>query len=1670
MASLYFKINADWEKVVRLRNEIEKLETKLKSFGSNMPNHEIKETETQLCSAKQEFTRLTTEAAKAGMEIEGGFKKKIYDASQVVNKLTSAIIQQKNVVKEVEADVKRLGESYRQALKNNPLAASSRLAEYQSAKKALDEEKAALFGLTQQQAEARLSVKSLRDEYALLKESSKESNDDIGALTDKMKDWATKIAKSAAAMGVAFSAKEFVQQVAKVRGEFQQLEVAFETMLGNKAKANALMSQLVETAAITPFGLQDVTNGAKQLLAYGLESEKINETLTRLGDIAAGLSIPLNDLTYLYGTTMVQGRMYTQDLNQFLGRGIPLTEELAKQFSTTSDKVKDLVTEGKVGFPEVEKAIISLTSEGGKFGGLMEAQSKTISGQIGNIEDAIESMFNEIGKRSEGIINTGLSVTSALVENWQKVGEAIGVAITAYGSYKAVLMSVTAYQKAHVAVLQAAVVEKKLAAAAGITLSDAEAIAAAKTKFLTLAQKELITTMKRFAAATIANPYVLAAAAITGLVYVMYKLTTSETAAERATRKYNEAKKETIEKEKQNKEAIDALISTAEDEAASTGVRHDALMQLEKYYPNIFAKYQTEYDILKNIAKIKKEIADEDAKNSITNLDNELTQVNKRWNELDAKSKKGKHNQMSNMQVASAMSNKQLDMTGNGLTAAEVGEMEALEKRRNEIIKEQKKQRVDSYFADLTGISNEELQAQISKRKTLVADLRHQGKTWGNVTGEKNTGLNGAFRTDDIQAQLQALEREQNARNAKKGSSAEWVTAAKKEYDTALKAYNDYVSQKGNNVTQQEFEKTSADLKTKMEAAKKKWDESKVSGNTNLKKEQAEYNELLEQNAQERIRKAQDLQNQVDQANISTMKESSEKAIAQMELDFEKQMQELDRQKEDYLKAKKDAAKKEFESNPANKGKTFNGSGVELSDEENRQFDALYNAQIDAYEKAKAKIGLEEIQALHEYLKEYGTYQEQKYAIAQEYAEKIKKAQTETERKTLEKQRDTALAGVESKAINANIDWELVFGDFGQMFGDIVKPEMEKVRAYTKTNEFNNADDSSKQTIIEALTKMEDSFGDSGSLNFRQLGKDIQTYRDSLKLLEEAQWNESDALEQLQMAQDNYKKALESGSETQKSEAKKALENAKTNAEAASANAKAQQDAVNANKEAVTSTAKGLSKGMQGVLDNISLLASSSIKDKITGFVGLMSKAPGKLGVSIEKVSDRLKSVPIVGWILSIIDMLKDGLSDLVTALIDAVLNAVANIISDVLSGDLVMNIVNSLAEGLSKVGANLVNGLSFGLINLHGANYDDLNELKEKYEALSEVWDELIEKKEEYIDIKYGSEALQASSEAAALLAQKSGYARNLAREAAGAGASTGSHSIAARQNKALKAYKSQLDSITGTSGLSLTDSLLNATPEQLSKIKDEMYEMWMNLDDTFRGALEDIIECNEKAEELKEKMSEAVTGVSFDSFYDSFSSMLTDLDSKNKDFAENFEEYMRNAVLQSLLADKYKDQLDALYKQWSSYAGDSDKLTPAEAQSIKEQYNEVVSNILSDRDELLKKFGFSTTSTESQSASTKSFESMSQDTANELNGRFTALQESNENINMSITELKGTIKELLSTNGEQVSISNEILTILAQSYLEIQQIRENTGEIVKPIKNISTRIDSISRKIENL
>lgn len=263
-----------------------------------------------------------------------------------------------------------------------------------------------------------------------------------------------------------------VSSIVSVRGQFQQLEIAFGTMLHSEEKATAFMQQMVNTAAKTPYDLMGVAEGAKQLLAYGVSAEKVNDTLVRLGNIASGLSIPLNDIIYLYGTTMVQGRLYAQDVRQFTGRGIPLVQELAEKYHTTAKGIDEMVSAGKIGFPDVEEVLNKMTNAGGQFYQLMEKQSSSLTGQIANLQDAWDSALNSLGEKSEGALSAGIQSATYLVGHMDDVVRILKSVAIAYGSVKAatILASVATKGYTGIAVLDNAARTGKLA------LMKAEAI------------------------------------------------------------------------------------------------------------------------------------------------------------------------------------------------------------------------------------------------------------------------------------------------------------------------------------------------------------------------------------------------------------------------------------------------------------------------------------------------------------------------------------------------------------------------------------------------------------------------------------------------------------------------------------------------------------------------------------------------------------------------------------------------------------------------------------------------------------------------------------------------------------------------------------------------------------------------------------------------------------------------------------------------------------------------------------------------------------------------------------------------------------------------------------------------------------------------------------------
>lgn len=467
MAELRFDVKANFEEVTKLRSECEKLRAELLKTNKSTDPAIVADLTEKYADASNRLKDLTQAASRAAYVMSSEFNKKMQAAAREVYSYELQMQATKDRIEKIQQQITN---------KRLTLGVTTDKSSIDSLQKNIDYLKGSLAGQTAQLKNleggavgARQTLENMRNEYVLYAGSANPAKEATNMLTDSMSQMIERM-KSAPTAGEGMTSlfqrvtgdahmlsatllgglgfEQLAGSIFNTRSQFQQLEISFNTMLGSADKSKQLMDELIQTAAHTPFDMSSITGGAKQLLAYGTEAKDVNKTLVQLGDIASGLNIPLGELVYLYGTTVSQGRMFTMDLRQFMGRGVPLAEELGKILHQNTTEVQESVSKGKVTSDIFKEAIANMTQAGGRFGGLMEQQSKTLEGQWSYIGDSIQQAFNEIGKKSEGVFSSGLSIISAMVENWQEVIKVIGVATIAVGSYRASLMAAASIRKA----------------------------------------------------------------------------------------------------------------------------------------------------------------------------------------------------------------------------------------------------------------------------------------------------------------------------------------------------------------------------------------------------------------------------------------------------------------------------------------------------------------------------------------------------------------------------------------------------------------------------------------------------------------------------------------------------------------------------------------------------------------------------------------------------------------------------------------------------------------------------------------------------------------------------------------------------------------------------------------------------------------------------------------------------------------------------------------------------------------------------------------------------------------------------------------------------------------------------------------------------------------------
>lgn len=1675
--------------------------------------------------------------------------------------------------------------------------------------------------------------------------------------------------KSVASVAFAgFTAKEIISTLGTVRGEFQQFEIAFETMLGSGQKAKGMISDLANLAATTPFDMKGVVNGAKQLLAYGFAANEITDTMRRLGDVSAGLGLNLQDLTWLYGTTMVQGRLFTRDLMQFTGRGIPLTEELAKQFGVTKDKVSELVTAGKVGFPEVKKAIESLTNEGGKFGGLMEKQSHSITGQISNIQDTIEMAINDLGTQTEGLMNDALDITSKVIDHWKEIGEVILAAASAIGLYKAMAVSIAAFdtattnagyaaelsalesllpmkEEAKKTDLEEAVAKGQLSAAqAELVASKREEVAAyvaelqaqakAKADAATAAAEEVKALENKLAmqdnevqslqdaydalqsytdgqkvetaeiklntavnernniakqlhtaretaatAATEANtaantantasqglntaatardtaakgiwaqvtllckraqdawnasmfssPLFWIAATIAAVTYAVYKLATAETAHETAVRKSNEAWDEFDNKVKERQQNIESLIRTIQSETATEYEKAEAYQKLSNLAPQLTEQYSQAQLASADFAKTQKEVAESMDELKYDKAVEEVEKYRKKVEELQMQLRADAANGgQGSIAISSQISQAQADLDqaeeklsniiqlrDQAAENAKPIEVRLQEAQENESVR----QEIFDFYDEAINLANDwqaanetinyatgesRLDAFINKAQKEIAGLREdikknpadlnlrmqeseKTKVLNNLLAMKrNWAVTGAT-TIPLIFKAQWNTAKQSLNQAKKkaqalannGSTETYQQAynkAQREYNAAKKKVAAMEKNKSK-YTASQYETATQDLKAAKDAYSKLGGD--VSGKVAKAAATARKTRIKEGN--KAIKVQEDLNNRLkalQQKNtdetISLMQEGTEKKLAEIKNDYAKRKAEIDKQEAEFKKKNKEAGKKvtltSAQSNALNKAR-------DLATQE-------YNKKLD-------EVNREALTSMRDYLKEYGSLYQQKQAIAEEYEEKIAKAQTQGEKLSLQQQRKKDLQTIEINAIRQNIDWGSIFGDFGAMFKDQLEPTIEKLQELSKST----TDVNEQKTIQELISKLQGSATIWDSDIFKKVSDDINSYQSAMQGYIDAQEREIEATKAVTKAQEDLAKAKKSGDKTSISKAEGNLSRAQGVLATASNNVlefgssvqKASSDLQTSAQKAV-SQFQQLENGLQGLTSGSLKGIGNSILGLDKLFGGTMQKdvantlAKGIQGL-LGKDSDAVKALTkalgdsgmageIISAILGILDILKDGFGTLISNLMDTVFGAVTGILDDALSGDIVMKPLKSIGNNVSHI----LNTLSFGGFNsLFGGdgNAKKVNDTIERLTDRNTLLQQSIEDLTDAMENSFGSKATSYYEQAYKNQQETNQNYLDIAKAQASYHASHGSW------NRYWGGFGSdEMDWIKKNVKSDFNGDLFSLSPEEMKLLRGNV-AIWEHIENTGKGnyggrlteKLNDYIDQAGKLEELSEQFKENLTQISFSGMRDSFLTDLMDMKKDGSDFAsemaDDFAEKMQKSLLSFSMEDLINGDLKKLYDDWAKAMKDKNgKLTKEDVDAFYKRYDDIVQEGLKRRDEWAKVTGYTGSSSSSQTATSGGWASMGQDTADELNGRFTALQIAGEsiaqNMTTTISQMESIVTLGISTNGAVLEIRN--MMIMTNSYLE---------DIVKYSKltynDFGAKLDDMNRRLKDI
>ena len=1475
-----------------------------------------------------------------------------------------------------------------------------------------------------------------------LQQETKAAEDKIHDLGNATKSETEKmdasLKKIAAGIGAYFSIQQLTQfesKVISIRSEMESLQTSFKTLAGEQI-GGELFEQIKEYELRTPMIMQDLASGAQTMLAFNIPAQDVMKHLKAIGDISMGDSEKFKSLTLAFSQMSATGKLMGQDLLQMINAGFNPLQVISEQTGKSIGQLKEEMEKGAITTKMVQDAFHSAASEGGQFNGMLEAQSKTLKGAISNLEGAWQYMLNDIGEAQEGLIVGSIDMAQKIIANYQQVGQIIMGLITTYGIYKAAVVTAIAAEKLHIETLT---------------------IAKVRIAVVEKVQAALNATM-------LANPYVAAATALGVLVGVLVACHDSTTAEEKAQADLNATMETARQKQQEYNDETDRAIERAQQDEDATHGRKKAMDLLIQRYPDIIKKYIDEEGHLRDILKLKREIAAQDGLNRLRSLRTEK-------NDSDRATQAFKLQQQArNKAISAGMGASQYRQFLTGSQQAEVDWANKWYENRRGIkwnsphkgtIEERIKYAQDSAVGANKNVARELTTQNADKFAETFKDMtKHQlQQVINTLTKGKRTGKNVrfnlkglgnyAYSQSDIMSMLTKAQGIAAARTRSKRTynKSDWENQ-QKEAQAKLDQMAD--SQKGS----KEWNKQVSLVKEAQDHIASRTVSTHQSRTTAAHKQQTQAEKTAEEQAKANEKTAEETyrysqqQEQQQKANqllqaqaiVDAMQEGEAKKLAQLDLNYKKEKEAIDKEEQSLLQAKIDHAKNLWNADPKHEKQGFYATGqqktIKLTDEEK----AGITAKKQSLDATTTQQRSELIKALlDKYDDENEKAEKTRKAITDDIAQ-LTKLRDEAEKlgqndiaKNYEHKRQQAAQALEEniqsvylEELKKSIDWDAVFNNLDRQTTEELKATRNKLMTYKNSKEYQQATPENKKVVATAIDQLNDAII-KGSGIFGNLAENCKAY-------EKASERYATALQELNIALSELDDIEDSDApEEAKEKARKKVEAAQKKAD----DAKKDKDTSKVNRDkSFDTTTDNLIQLSQAItqLGSTSEMSLSELGNVASNVANVFGEAGSKIG-------------GIIGAILSLLDAIqKQGLFKFVGNVFQSAFGAVGGVFRS-LTGSKLFGTDTSIEDTIS---------------DLTQSNQD----LESDVTRLTEVMKD-----------KAGQEATDTYQRAKKNLEDAVANKQEIMR-ATGRSYSNGFFGIGGSRssNKKINDAMSKTDwqrisDITGVTVRNASD-FWNLTSEQMAKVADEATDLWSKIknasNDGYKSNasnMDEYIEYYKKLIDLQNDYNEAVTNLSFDNAKDGLKELLQDTTKGVKDATQKVKEYMEDAILNYITKTTLAQDMQDWYTQFSNAMSDG-KLDESEKTDLQKKYEEAYRKGEQARDNAYAAAGIDPNDNYEQSSSSASLSGMTQDQGEEMNGRLTSIQNSLTIVSEAVQQQAENNASIANSAAIIRNNLDDMMEVQVQAVAHLEKIERYTSEL----PSMNQKLEKIRKNTENL